>query len=264
MQSRLFKDNRSPGRENLDAELFKADSGLAPYILQPLFTAISNEGKVPDDWIKGVIRKIPKKGTLTDCNSWRGITLMSVPSKILVKVIIKRILDVVDRTLRNKLASGKNEDVMITSSHSASSLNGAESGRDNCKRILLTLRRRSTVYIWTASGTSFIRHYGILSKLVQLITSFDNDFKCSAKGIATTSLTSRPVPDKAMMSAVMINLTIDWVMRRTREDAPRGAFRSSLDPILVFFADYLALLSHTQQQIQDKTMTMIYFSFPSL
>ena len=51
---------------------------------------------MPADWTKEVIIRIPKKGALSDCKNWRGITLLSVPSKILTKIIIKRISDAVD------------------------------------------------------------------------------------------------------------------------------------------------------------------------
>ena len=53
-----------------------------------------------------VIIKIPKKGAINDCNNWRGrpITLWTVPSKILAKVIMERMSDAVDNTLRNKQA----------------------------------------------------------------------------------------------------------------------------------------------------------------
>ena len=44
---------------------------------------------MPVDWTMGVIIRIPKKGALSDCNNWRSITLLSVPSKILTKIIIK-------------------------------------------------------------------------------------------------------------------------------------------------------------------------------
>ena len=57
-----------------------------------------------------------------------------------------------------------------------------------------------------------------------------------------------------LMSAVLFNLAIDWVMRRTTEDTPRGIrwkLFSTLDDL--DFADDLALLSHTHQHIQDKT-----------
>ena len=34
--------------------------------------------------------KIPKKGALSNCNNWKGVTLLSVPSNILAKIIIPR------------------------------------------------------------------------------------------------------------------------------------------------------------------------------
>ena len=68
-------------------------------ILQPLFNTIWDRRKIPDDWNKGVIIKIPKKGALSDCNNWRGITLLSTPSKILAKVIMKRLPLAVDHRL---------------------------------------------------------------------------------------------------------------------------------------------------------------------
>ena len=46
--------------------------------------------------------KIPKKGSLSDCNNWRGITLLSVPSRIFCKVIIQCITQAVDDLLRNE------------------------------------------------------------------------------------------------------------------------------------------------------------------
>ena len=73
-------------------------------ILQPLFNTIWDRRKIPDDWNKGVIIKIPKKGALSDCNNWRGITLLSTPSKILAKVIMKRLSLAVDHRLHEEQA----------------------------------------------------------------------------------------------------------------------------------------------------------------
>ena len=46
--------------------------------------------QLPEDRTEGVIVKIPKKGALSNCNKWIGISLLSVPSKILAKIIIQR------------------------------------------------------------------------------------------------------------------------------------------------------------------------------
>ena len=96
-----LKNGKAPGNDNFNKELFKV---LAATILQTLLAAIWEGGEVPADWIKGVIITIPKKGALSNCNNWRGITLLSVPSKILAKIIIKWISDVLDTGMRKEQA----------------------------------------------------------------------------------------------------------------------------------------------------------------
>ena len=91
-----------PGHDNLSAEVFKTDPQLAADQLQPPFTGIREGKKLPEDWTEGVIVKIPKKSTLNNCDNWRGIALLSVPSKILAKIIIQQIAKTVDQPLRRE------------------------------------------------------------------------------------------------------------------------------------------------------------------
>ena len=88
----------------MNAELFKEDPALAAEILQPLFTSIWEGKIIPDDWTKAIIIKLAKKGTLNDCNNWRGITLLSISSKLMTKIIIQRITDAIDKQLREEQA----------------------------------------------------------------------------------------------------------------------------------------------------------------
>jgi hypothetical protein len=43
-------------------------------MLYPLLENIWKEEKIPKEWEEGSIIKIPKKGDLSNCNNWRGIT----------------------------------------------------------------------------------------------------------------------------------------------------------------------------------------------
>jgi hypothetical protein len=36
-------------------------------------TQIWQEEKYPNDWNKGIVIKLPKKGYLSICNNWRGM-----------------------------------------------------------------------------------------------------------------------------------------------------------------------------------------------
>ena len=101
---KTLKNGKAPGPDMLCPEMFKADPKYSANTLMRPFESIWRCKKVPADWKKSTIVKIPKKGTRTNCNNWRGITVLSVPGKILAKIIYKRICTAVDDHLRQEQA----------------------------------------------------------------------------------------------------------------------------------------------------------------
>jgi hypothetical protein len=58
--------------------------------------------ELPNEWTKGIIIKLPKKGDLTNCNNWRGIIPLSSSSKILSRIILNTIKRHIDNKLRGE------------------------------------------------------------------------------------------------------------------------------------------------------------------
>jgi len=56
------------------------------------------------EWKTEYIAKLPKKGDLSDCQNWRGIQLLSLPSKVFTRLVLKRIRKSVDIKLREERA----------------------------------------------------------------------------------------------------------------------------------------------------------------
>ncbi|GFR98481.1 RNA-directed DNA polymerase from mobile element jockey [Elysia marginata] len=98
------KSNCAPGEDRITADMLKADPSMSAKCLVGLFNKVWTEEKVPDAWKKGILIKPPKKGDLPQCNSWRGIHLLSVPGKIFCRVILYRIKSSVDKALREEQA----------------------------------------------------------------------------------------------------------------------------------------------------------------
>lgn len=71
-------------------------------LFYPLCKKIWEEGQIPTEWKEGYLIKLPKKGDLTNCNNYRGITLLSIPSKVFNRIILNRIKDAVDTQLRDQ------------------------------------------------------------------------------------------------------------------------------------------------------------------
>ena len=85
-----LKANKSPGFDDITAELVKCgDKNVVNYFLK-LCTLIWVKKKWPDDWTKSVFIPFPKKGDTLQCCNNRKIALISHCSKILLKIIASR------------------------------------------------------------------------------------------------------------------------------------------------------------------------------
>ena len=84
---RRMKSNKAACIDNVSAELYKILEDENAKLLKRLFDKIWAQERVLDEWFKGIIVKLPKKGDLMDCNNWRAITLLVVASKIFARGI---------------------------------------------------------------------------------------------------------------------------------------------------------------------------------
>jgi len=67
-----LKRHKSPGIDEIPAELIKARGGTTCVAIHKLITSIWKKEKLPEEW-KEFIVPIHKKGDKTDCNNYRGI-----------------------------------------------------------------------------------------------------------------------------------------------------------------------------------------------
>ena len=84
--------------------MLKCSENDAGKQLHSLFNSIWKDQCASEDWKKSRIVKVPKKGDLSECDTYRSISLLSVPSKILSRVLIDRLKSGVDEMIRQELA----------------------------------------------------------------------------------------------------------------------------------------------------------------
>jgi len=83
---KVIKKGKAAGTDNIPAEVLKVDPYILFYfILLPLFQDIWQTETFPTEWKEGIIVKVPKKGDLSQCRNRRGVTLLAVISKSLIK-----------------------------------------------------------------------------------------------------------------------------------------------------------------------------------
>ena len=70
-------------------------------MLHDLIGKIWDADEIPIGWKEGYLVKIPKKGDLPECKNYRGIMLLSVPGKVINRMILERLKNEVDNILRD-------------------------------------------------------------------------------------------------------------------------------------------------------------------
>jgi len=71
-------------------------------MLYELFGKIWETNEIPGE--EDYLIKLPKKGDLKKCKSWRGIMVLSTAGKVLNRIILERLKVAVDERLREEQA----------------------------------------------------------------------------------------------------------------------------------------------------------------
>ena len=209
---KAMKSGKAGGLDGITADMLKAEEVETPVILQSILENVWNDMVIPDEWTTGLIIRLPKKGDLSNCNNCRGITLLSLTSKIMSRIIHRRLSNALDETLRTEQA-------------------GFRKGR-SCSDHIFTLRQileqshefNSPVYanfvdfrkafdsIHRDSLWKILQHYGVPEKLVSVIKLLYTDFSAQVlcEGELTDAFQVRTgVKQGCVLSPFLFPLGID-------------------------------------------------------
>lgn len=257
-----LKNGKSPGPDGIAAELFKCNPRRMATLLRPIIREVWVNKRIPERWKDGVIITIPKKGDLSQCINWRGITLLNTIEKLLAIVISNRLAPVLDELLRPNQA-------------------GFRKGRSctdqiNTLRIIIeqSVEWRTSLYIlfvdferafdsldrnaiWSA-----LANLGVPDHIIQLIQELYSGASCrvrhlGAEGEAFSINTG--VRQGCVLSSLLFLVSLDNVIARTNMEVPTGiqfTINTRLDDL--DYADDLALLSNSFDGIAQKLRRLDY------
>ena len=201
------------------------------------------------DWKEGHQVKLPKKGDLSICDNYRGIMLLSIPGKVLNRVMLKKMKNAVDTKLRDNQAGFRQ--------------NRSCADQIATLRIILEQVSEFNFSIYTdfidfqkAFDSldrevlwQLIRHYGIPDKFISIIKNTYSEMQ--SKIIHEGKLTepfeiTTGVRQGCLLSPLLFLLPVT----SNRRNGIQRTLIEQFDDL--DFADDIALLSHNQQQMQDK------------
>ena len=75
----------------INAEMLKAGGSVIAEWLHAIINLMWTKGEVSNDWRRAIIVPIHKKGSKLLCSNYRGISLLSIPCKILTRILDARV-----------------------------------------------------------------------------------------------------------------------------------------------------------------------------
>ena len=255
--------NKAPWLDNITAELLKADINTTAEMFEPFFKNIWDAEEVPKDWKDGLIVKLPKQGDLSKCGNWRGLTLMSVPGKVLGKIILTRLRDAIDEKLRQEQAGfrkkrGTAEQIFILRNIVEQSIEWNSSLYAlfvDYEKAFDSVHRET---LWT-----IMKAYGIPGKFINIVRAFYKNSRAAV--IHGTNVSDwfeilSGLRQGCVLSGFLFLLVIDWIMRKTLEQGKMGIrwkMTESLEDL--DYADDIVLVAETWRHIQNKLDNMNHF-----
>ena len=83
-----MKKGKSAGVDNIPADLVQAGREDVITALTTKCNKIWQTGELPTPWTQSLVITLPKKGNLQQCQNYRAISLISHPSKVIMKIIL--------------------------------------------------------------------------------------------------------------------------------------------------------------------------------
>ena len=253
-----LKTAKASGPDNIPPEALKANPDLTANILHKIYSDIWKYEIMPQDWNIGDLIKLPKKSNLKECKDYRGIALLSVIAKVLNRILITRLLKAVDEKLREQQV-GFRKDRSCTDQIAALRIIIEQSLEWNTSLFLNFVDFEKAFdsldreVLW-----NLMAHYGIPQKFINIIRNSYNNMQCRVihEGKLTESFDVKTgVKQGCLLSPFLFLLAIDYIMRESTE-GKRNRIQWTMWQQLgdLDFADDIALISSTQQQMQEKNI----------
>ena len=81
-----LKSHKSPGIDQIPAELITAGGRTIRSAIHKLIISIWNKEELPEEWMESIILSTRMKGDKTDYNNYRGISLLPTTYKNLSEI----------------------------------------------------------------------------------------------------------------------------------------------------------------------------------
>jgi hypothetical protein len=96
-----LKSHKSPGTDQIPAELIKAGGRTIRGAIHKLIIAIWKKEELPEEWNESVIVSIHTKGDKTECNNYTGKSLLPTTYKMLSNILLSKLIPYAEKIMED-------------------------------------------------------------------------------------------------------------------------------------------------------------------
>ena len=218
---KLLKKGKSAGVDNIPAGLLQQGGEAMVNALQIICNKIWRTGEWPTPWTQSLVIALPKKGNRQLCQNYRTISLISHPSKVMLKIILNHMKPEAEKIIAEEQAGfrpGRSTTEQIFNL------------RILCERYLQHQQDLYHVFIdfkkafdrvWHATLWATMRLYNININLINVIQNLYGKatsavcFNGSTGGWFRTTVGVR---QGCLLSLTLLNIFLEGIMADTLED----------------------------------------------
>lgn len=255
-----LKINKAAGTDNIQPELIKYGGRVLKKEMHKLMLKIWSSESMPEEWKRGIICPIYKKGDRQDCNNYRPITLLNIAYKILASLLNQRLCDIVETQIGEQQSGFR---------RNRSTIDNIFIVRQIFERCLEYNIELHNIFIdYTQAFDSVYRNkikealmmYKVPNKLIRLIMLTLHNTKASVKinnELSSEFEITTGVKQGDPLSATLFSLIVDTIMKQ--QDF-RGSITTRLKQY-VAYADDILITTRTKnardeafQQLKEVSM----------
>ena len=216
---KTLKNNKACGWDRIAAETIKKGGNTMNQMLLKICNLAWSERKTPKDWSKGLITPVHKKGDKLDPANYRAITLISIPGKVLCKMILNRIQPTIDSHLTEeqcgfRSSRGTTDAVFVVRQI-------MEKARERHLKLHWNFVDFKAAFdtIWRDALWKCLNAIGVDKAMVGLIQSMYEQTECSITvngNITNWFKVDTGVRQGCLLSPSLFNLFLEFVLEDTR------------------------------------------------
>ena len=268
---RRLQNGKAAGDDRIVAELLKSGGETVIVWLTELIEEVWRTRKVPQDWRNATLIPLFKKKDRTQCNNYRGISLLSVPGKVLTLILLERLQAIIEPQLLETQC-------------------GFRKGRGTVDQIWVVRQvvERATEYrtpvfmcfvdltkaydsVNRQAMAAILREYGVPRQLVAIIEELHSETWCQVRSAGDTSErfeVTTGVRQGCVLSPLLFNCFLDKILREAMANlngglqidytTSEGLFLTYRDKTTAstsiqdaLYADDLTLVAESRGELQD-------------